>query len=137
MEISKMVTNDELITDRNAKILRWTARGFGTLIASIWLLIAILSLIYEQEQGGIESTIMAVLIVSSILGVVIAWLRELEGGLIILVIAIAHSTFALIEAGHNKGLAVLISGGPFFVIGSLFIATWWRSKKNNISSDDD
>jgi hypothetical protein len=129
MGTPKMMTKNELRKDRVVKILRWTARGSGTLIASIWLLIAILSLIYEQEQGGIESTIMAVLIVSSILGVVIAWLRELEGGLIIMTVAIAHSTFAWIEAGHNKSLAVLISGGPFFVTGSLFIATWWRAKE--------
>ncbi|HEY42976.1 MAG TPA: hypothetical protein G4O11_03230 [Anaerolineae bacterium] len=130
------MTNNEFKIDRSVMILRWIARGLGTLIASFWLLIAILSLIYEQEQGGIESTIMALLIVSSILGVVIAWLRELEGGLIILVVAIAHSTFALIEAGHNKGFAVLISGGPFFVIGSLFIATWWRSKRSYVSTND-
>jgi hypothetical protein len=136
MEVSKMVTHDKLKTDRDVKILRWTARGIGTLIASLWLLVAILSLIYEQEQGGTESTIMAVLIVSSILGVIIAWLRELEGGLIILIVAIAHSIFALIEAGHNKGFAVLISGGPFFVIGSLFIATWWRSKRSNLPMND-
>lgn len=131
-----MMTNNELKTDRSVKILRRMARGFGALIASLWLLVAILSLIYEQEHGGIESTIMALLIVSSILGVIIAWLRELEGGLIILVVAIAHSIFALVESGHNAGFAVLISGGPFFVIGSLFIATWWRSKRSNLPTND-
>lgn len=136
MENLYIMTKNKLNTDRSVKILRWLARGIGTLMASFWLFIAIMSLIVEPEQGGIESTIMAILIVSSIIGVAISWLRELEGGIILLVVAIAHSTFALIEAGRNKGFAMLISGGPFFVIGSLFIAAWWRSKKSNLSTND-
>lgn len=39
---------------------------------------------------------------------------------------IAHSTFAFFAAGHNKALAVVISGGPFLLAGILFLV-FWRS----------
>jgi len=78
---------------------------------------------------------MTCLISSSIIGVVIAWFREFIGGIFILFIAIAHSTFAFIVAGHNKGLAMLISGGPFFAIGFLFIAAWRSSMTSKRSTN--
>jgi hypothetical protein len=68
-----------------------------------------------------------VLIVTSILGVLVAWFREGLGGAILLTVGVAHSTFALFAAGHNRGLAMLISGGPFLLIGVLFLASWWRA----------
>lgn len=123
--------------DRSPKILRWLARGLGTLMASLWLFIVVMSIFTESTELDTESTIMAILICSSIFGVLVAWFRELEGGIILLIVAIAHSTFAFIVAGRNKGLAMLISGGPFFVIGSLFIATWWRSKRSILTANDD
>jgi hypothetical protein len=136
MEIKPMMKENKHNNDRGVKILRWLARGIGTLMASFWLFIVIISIFTESTELDTESAIMAILILSSIFGVIVAWFRELEGGIIILVVAVAHSTFALIEAGRNKGLAMLISGGPFFVIGSLFIATWWRSKRSNLSTND-
>ncbi|UCF59670.1 MAG: hypothetical protein JSV37_07825, partial [Anaerolineaceae bacterium] len=123
--------------DRSPKILRWLARGLGTLMASLWLFIVVMSIFTESTELDTESTIMAILIFSSIFGVLVAWFRELEGGIILLIVTIAHSTFAFIVAGRNKGLAMLISGGPFFVIGSLFIATWWRSKRSILTANDD
>jgi hypothetical protein len=133
MESIPMTENN----DRGPKILRWLARGLGTLMASLWLFIVVMSIFTESTELDTESTIMAILIFSSIFGVLVAWFRELEGGIILLIVAIAHSTFAFIVAGRNKGLAMLISGGPFFVIGSLFIASWWRSKRSILTAIDD
>jgi hypothetical protein len=130
------MTENNQIDDRSVKIFRWLARGIGTLMASLWLFIVVMSILTESTALDTESTIMAVLIFSSIFGVLVAWFRELEGGIILLIVAIAHSTFAFIVAGRNKGLAMLISGGPFLVIGSLFIATWWRSKRSNLAAND-
>jgi hypothetical protein len=131
-----MMTEDKHHDDRSVKILRWLARGVGTLIASMWLFIVIMSILTESTELDTESTIMTILIFSSIFGVIVAWFRELEGGIILLVVAIAHSVFAFIVAGRNKSLAMLISGGPFFVIGSVFIATWWRSERSNLLKKD-
>lgn len=131
-----MMTEVVQNNDRSVKILRWLARGIGTLIASFWLFIVIVSIFTESTARDIESIIMAILIFCSIVGVIVAWFRELEGGTILLIVALAHSVFAMIVAGRNKGFAMLISGGPFLVIGSLFIATWRRSKRSNLSKDD-
>lgn len=72
---------------------------------------------------------LAGLIVASALGVLIAWWQEGIGGTIIVICAIAHSTFATIASGHNKGFAMLITGGPLLVAGILFLASWWRSER--------
>ena len=114
---------------RRVKILRWFARGTGILFASFWLFIVIVSIFNEGTDLDTESAIMATLIFSSIFGVIVAWFREFEGGIILLVVAIAHSINALIVAGRNKGLAIAISGGPFLIIGSLFLAAWLQSRK--------
>jgi hypothetical protein len=131
-----MMMENKQNMDRGVKILRWLARGIGTLIASFWLFIVIVSIFTESTAMDIESIIMTILIFSSIVGVIVAWFRELEGGTILLIVALAHSVFAMIVAGRNKGFAMLISGGPFFVIGSLFIATWWRSRELSTSAND-
>jgi hypothetical protein len=131
-----MMMENKQNMDRGVKILRWLARGIGTLIASFWLFIVIVSIFTESTAMDIESIIMTILIFSSIVGVTVAWFRELEGGIILLIVALAHSVFAMIVAWRNKGFAMLISGGPFFVIGSLFIATWWRSRELFTSAND-
>jgi hypothetical protein len=135
MEIG-MMTELKQNPDRSVKILRRLARGIGTLFASMWLFIVIVSIFSESTSLDTESAIMATLIFSSIFGVLVAWFRELEGGIILLIVAIAHSIFALIVAGHNTGFAMLISGGPFFIVGTLFIATWWRSRELLTSAND-
>jgi hypothetical protein len=75
--------------------------------------------------------VLAVLIVASALGVLIAWWREGIGGTIIVICAVAHSTFAYIASGHNKRFAMLITGGPLLVAGILFLASWWRSGRSS------
>ena len=112
---------------RTAKFLRWTARVFGAFIDSFWLFIIILSLIDEPVSRDVESLILVGLLSGSIIGVDIAWFREFESGIFLLIIPVARSAFAFIEAGNNKGLAMLNSGGPFFDIRFLFIAAWRNS----------
>ena len=85
--------------------------------------------IVESRPWTLEDMIMAGLVTTSALGVLMAWWREGIGGIILVICAAAHSTFAYIVAGHNKALAMLVSGGPFFLIGSLFLTVWWRSRK--------
>jgi len=67
------------------------------------------------------------LIPASALSVLITWRQEEIGGTLLLICAIAHSTFEYFASGHNQGLAMLISGGPFLLVGILFLASWWRT----------
>lgn len=57
----------------------------------------------ESSPRTLEDAIMAGLIITSALGVLVAWRREGVGGTIIVICAVAHSTFAYIAASHNKG----------------------------------
>ena len=112
--------------DRAMKWMRWIARGVGSSVVALWLFMGIAYDIVESRPWTLEDAIMAGLVITSALGVLIAWWREGIGGTILVICAAAHSTFAYVVAGHNKGFAMLISGGPFLLIGSLFLAVWWR-----------
>ncbi len=114
--------------DRATKWMRWIARGVGSLVVAFWLFMGIAYDIVESRPWTLEDMIMAGLVTTSALGVLMAWWREGIGGTILVICAAAHSTFAYVVAGHNKALAMLISGGPFLLIGSLFLAVWWRSR---------
>lgn len=76
-----------------------------------------------------EGFILAGLITINVAGVIIAWWKEKIGGTIIVAAAVSLCTFSYIEAGHNKILALLISGFPFLISSILFLISWWRSKK--------
>jgi hypothetical protein len=87
------------------------AAGFWLFVGLIHAIVAITA-VAEPEPWTWESPLLAGLIVASALSVLIAWWREGIGGTIIVICAVAHSTFAYIASGHNKGFAMLITGGP-------------------------
>jgi hypothetical protein len=106
------------------------AAGFWLFVGLIHVIAAVVAAA-EPGPWTWESTVLAGLIVASALGVLIAWWREGIGGTIIVICAIAHSTFATIASGHNKGFAMLITGSPLLVAGILFLASWWRSERSS------
>jgi hypothetical protein len=110
--------------------LRRTARIIGTLLAGFWLFAGIASGIAEAAPWPLpwESMAMAALMIVSAAGVLIAWWREGIGGAVLVTVGVAHCVNALIQAGRNRLLAVLISGVPFIVVGILFLVSWSRSK---------
>ena len=114
---------------RTTRWIRWTARGIGAFVAGYCLLMGVVYGISEPGPETWEDWVMAGLIITSVLGVLIAWRRERIGGTILVICAVAHSTFAYIAAGHNKGFAMLISGGPFLLIGALFLTSWHKSDR--------
>jgi hypothetical protein len=109
--------------------MRWLARGIGSTVAGLWLLIGVLHAIGDSEPWTWESTAITLLVVASALGVLIGWWKEESGGIALVTVATIFSAFAWVTAGHNKGLALLISGGPFLVAGILFLMAWWRTGK--------
>ncbi len=108
--------------------IRWIARGAGLLITALWLLMVIGYAADGSEPWTWESTVIMVLIIASTLGVITAWWREWIGGVVLVVCAIAHSTFACFAAGHNHAFAMLISGGPYLLTGILFLWSWRKSR---------
>ncbi|HEY70359.1 MAG TPA: hypothetical protein G4O08_07240 [Anaerolineae bacterium] len=108
----------------------WAARILGLIFVGFWLFISVMMVVQEGIGKGVEDRIMAGLILCSTAAFIVAWWREGIGGVFLMVAGIAHSTFALFSAGHNVGLAMLISGGPFLLIGGLFLMGWSRSRAN-------
>jgi hypothetical protein len=57
------------------------------------------------------------------------WWREEIGGILLILVGVAHSVFAYIAAGHRKVYAVVITSVPFLLVGSLFLASWSLSRR--------
>jgi hypothetical protein len=99
----------------------------GTATAVFWSLTLILSAIGEAAQGvlwwSLEGALLAALVITSSVGVAIAWRRARLGGGVVAVGGLALCIFAFVTAGFNKGLAMAVSGGPFLVAGALFLAS--------------
>ena len=102
------------------------AAGFWLFVGLIHVIAAVTA-VAEREPWTWESTVLAGLIVASALGALIAWWREGIGGWILVVGGLALGIFAYYTAGHNKGFAVAVAGGPFLVAGILTLAARRRS----------
>ena len=126
------MANSDNLSDRATSWMRWIARGIGSFIAASWWFVGIAGALYEPEPWTLESAIMAGFMITSGLGVLIAWRREGIGGAILVIYALMFSTFAYFSAGRNKGFAMLVSGGPFLLVGILFLATWRRSRQSSV-----
>jgi hypothetical protein len=114
------------------KALCRAARLLGAFPAAFWIFVVVASLF--QDPGlpeDPESIVMTILIFSSLIAMAVAWYRELPGGILLLAVALAHAVNALIVAGHNRGFAVLVSGGPFLVVGLLFVLCGWRRRQRS------
>ena len=109
--------------------LRWIARGLGTLVAGFWVFIGILEAITGSDPWTAESTVMATLIVAAALAASTAWWRVGIGGILHILVGTAHCVFAFVAAGHNKLFAVAITGVPFLLVGTLFLASWSLSRR--------
>jgi hypothetical protein len=116
---------------RKSRWIRWIARGLGSLVAGFWLFIGVLLAILGSEPWTPESAVMAILIVASALAVLIAWWQEGTGGILVIVGGVAHCVFAFVASGHNTLFAMLISGGPFLLVGILLLVSWHQSESNN------
>jgi hypothetical protein len=134
------MANSNRTDDRTTKWLRWTARGLGSLVAVLWVLIGIAEVAFPHTppspEASLQGAILAGLGTTTVLGVLIAWWRERIGGTIVVIGAIALSTFGYITAGRNKVWVMLFTGGPFLVAGILFLASWRRSQQADDANDD-
>lgn len=121
------MTNLKKRPNRSATWLRWGGRTIGTLVAGFWLFTGVAHAVTEPFDWQIESVVLTALILISALSTLIAWRRERLGGFLLLGTGIGHSLFAAFATGHNLGLAMLITGGPFILTGALFLESWHLS----------
>jgi len=121
--------NAKCTSDRATKWMRWIARVLGTLASVFWVTALTLSAIFEKGPITPEGVMLAGLVATNAVGVFIAWRRERIGGTVTVIGAVALCVFAFVTAGHNKGFAMLVSGGLFLIPGILFLASWRRTRK--------
>ena len=115
-----------------AKTLRLTARIFGSIVVAFWLFMGIGYAFAESEEPfTYESVIMTILIVTTTIGVIVAWKKEKIEAIILIIAGVIHSVFAGFAAGHNHLFAVLISGVTYIIIGTLFYLACQKSVKTN------
>ena len=109
---------------RGAGWLRGTARALGLAQSTLWsfLVVAggIASLVDGDEEFTWESGALLALVLAAVAGVAVSFRNELMGGRIVIVAGAGLCVFALISAGHNHLLAMMVSGVPFLVTGGLF-----------------
>jgi uncharacterized RDD family membrane protein YckC len=108
--------------------LRWIARGISSLAAGFWLLIFLDILACDALVGFVclnwEMALLAGLAIASALSVFIAWRSENVGGLIMILWGLVFSAIAYVTSRPQQTFSMLVSGVPFLIAGSLFLASW-------------
>ena len=122
------MANTNRAGDRATKWTRWVARGIGLLAGAFWLISLIAELISAHTAPSWEGEIPAGLVITTVLGVLVAWRREGIGGTIVVIGAIALATFSCVTARFNKVWIMLITDGPFLVANILFLMCSRRAK---------
>ena len=111
--------------------MRWTARIIGIIIGLIWL--SQVPGILKFSNIPLPLWIQAALLITPIVGVLIAWRWEAIGSVIPIIGAILFATLpniALAAAGRyiKFGLSGVIILQPIMITGILFLICWRRSK---------
>ena len=102
-------------------------RVLGTALSAIWLLILLAGLIAGDDEvtvdddAAIQGAVLTALGLGAIAGFVLSFRWNRPGGLLTLVAGCLLCVFAVITAGRNHWLAVLVSGVPWLVVASLIL----------------
>lgn len=109
---------------RGSATLSWFARVIGLAASLLWVFTMIGHLLEEGFTPlDAEGTILGAFILIAVIGVAVGFFNEDTGGSIALVAGLALSVFAVMTAGRNHWLAVLVTGAPFAVAGILFLTS--------------
>ena len=107
------------------KIIRWIARILGSLLAGFYAFMLIMEVAFphgsETNDAQAQGIILGCLAIILVIGVIIAWFKEKIGSYILIPAAIALSIFGFVTAGRYEILVALLSGGPYLLVGILFL----------------
>ncbi len=102
-------------------------RVLGTALSAIWLLILLAGLIAGDDEAtvdddaAIQGAVLTALGLAAIAGFVLSFRWNRPGGLLTLVAGCLLCVFAVVTAGRNHWLAVLVSGVPWLVVAGLIL----------------
>ena len=112
-------------TEKQGRILMWGARIGGLIVSGFWIVSLILNAIKESEGDAfrltLEGSLLFLLVFSSSVAAVYAWIDPLSGGKFTIISSLFLSILAYFSASQNPMMAVAISGLPYFLIGLLFV----------------
>lgn len=110
--------------------IRWVARLLALIVGGLWLFITAVSAIDEGISRDWETIAMIAFMIGSPIVLAAAWKKEKIGGLVLVGYSLLFSTFGYFSAGRNKLFAVMVSGGPFLLVGLAFLASWWSERQS-------
>jgi len=127
-----MKEEKEQITKKGNNI-RKIARIVSIIVGGYWAFALSMEVIMLKKMvWDLETTLLVTFVVILLISVVIAWINEKMGGTVLILAGIGFSIFAYFSAGHNKILAMLVSGVPFIICGILFLITWMEKRREKI-----
>jgi hypothetical protein len=122
-------------TKQQGQILMWGARIGGLVISGFWIISLTLNTIRESEGDPfrltIEGSLLALLVFSSSVAAIYAWIDPLSGGKFTIISSIFLTIFSYFAAAQDRMMAVLISGLPYFLIGLLFVQSQNTEEKTH------
>ena len=103
----------------------WGARIGGLIISGFWIVSLVLNTIRESKGDvfrlTLEGSLLFLLVFSSSVAAVYAWIAPLSGGKFTIISSIFLAILAYFSASQDRLMAVVISGLPYFLIGLLFV----------------
>lgn len=121
------MVNDNKLNDRITKWIRWFARGTGSFFAIAYLYLGITT---GPASPSLEEI---VVVLTLVLGVLIAWWREGLGGLILVLAAVVlfliMGFVVAAESPDQRSTLLQVFVVPYLVPGILFLICWFRSRK--------
>jgi hypothetical protein len=115
-------------TKQQGLILMWGARIGGLVISGFWIykIISLITNTIRLSEGAafrltLEGSLLTMLVVSSSVAAIYAWLNPLSGGKFTIISSVFLTIFAFFAAAQDRLMAVAISGLPYFLIGLLFV----------------
>ena len=125
------MVSDKRTYDRITNWIRWLARGTGTVMAISFLYLGITT---GPTLPSIEEV---AVVLTLVLGVLIAWRREGLGGLILILAAVVSfliMVFVTIpEYPDQRSTLLRLFVVPYLLPGILFLICWWRSRKSGMT----
>ena len=122
---------------KSARVIRWIARIFGTLLAVYLIFTTVANLIMDYKAWDFIPYVYFAFFIILAIGVIIAWFKEKIGGIILIAGAVAGSIFSIIVGLNNPDFDLLdfmiLAALPFIIIGILFLVYWGKTRKQNVS----
>lgn len=123
-----------VVSKKKRNIWRTTARILSVIACTFWMLTMIISTIEAYQKTAKlqfdEGMIVLTFALLSTIASFIAWKMELIGGVLLILTGTSLGTFAYLTSERKVLFSIVMSGGPFFVSGILFLIS---SQIKNIS----